>query len=88
MLFRSKSQQADERDVVPAVSRLIAQLGVGGLVALIAEITEQQSDYFLLSGERQKAAQACAIIEYCNARHKRSAAEAAHRTQRELEHPR
>ena len=50
-----KSQQADERDVVPAVSRLIEQLGVGGLVALIAEITEQQSDYFLLSGERQKA---------------------------------
>ena len=35
----------------------MAQLGVGGLVALMAEITEQQSDYFLLSGERQKAAQ-------------------------------
>jgi hypothetical protein len=52
-----KSQQADERDPVPAVSRLIAQLGVGGLVALIADITEQQSDYFLLSGERQKASQ-------------------------------
>ena len=52
-----KSQQADERDVVPAVSRLIEQLGVEGLVALIAEITEEQSDYFLLSGERQKAAQ-------------------------------
>ncbi len=52
-----KSQQADERDVVPAVSRLIAQLGVRGLVTLIAEITEQQSDYFLLSGERQKATQ-------------------------------
>ena len=51
-----KSQQADERDAVHAVSRLIAQLGVGGLVALIAEITEQQSDHFLLSGERQKAA--------------------------------
>ena len=50
-----KSQQAEERDVVPGVSRLIEQLGVGGLVALIAEITEQQSDYFLLSGERQKA---------------------------------
>ena len=52
-----KSQQADERYVVPAVSRLIAQLGVRGLVTLIAEITEQQSDYFLLSGERQKATQ-------------------------------
>ncbi len=52
-----KSQQADERDAVPAVSRLIAQLGVGGLVALIAEITEEQSDCVLLSGERQKAAQ-------------------------------
>ena len=52
-----KSQQADERDVVSAVSRLIAQLGVRGLVTLIAEITEQQSDYFLLSGERQKATQ-------------------------------
>lgn len=51
------SQPADERDAVPAVSRLIAQLGVGGLVSLIAEITEQQSDYFLLSGERQKAVQ-------------------------------
>ena len=52
-----KSQQADERDPVPTVSRLIAQLGVEGLVALIAEITEEQSDYFLLSGERQKATQ-------------------------------
>lgn len=51
------SQPADERDAVAAVSRLIAQLGVGGLVALIAEITEQQSEYFLLSGERQTAAQ-------------------------------
>jgi hypothetical protein len=39
-----KSQQADERNAVRAVSRLIAQLGVGGLVELIAEITEQQSD--------------------------------------------
>ena len=44
-------------DAVAAISRLIAQLGVTGLVALIAEITEQQSDYFLLSGERQKATQ-------------------------------
>ena len=51
------SQLANEPDAVPAVTRLIAQLGVGGLVALIAEIAEQQSDYFLLSGERQKAAQ-------------------------------
>lgn len=51
------SPPADERDAVAAVSRLIAQLGVGGLVALIAEITEQQSEYFLLSGERQTAAQ-------------------------------
>ena len=45
------------RDVVPVVTTLIAQLGVGGLVALIAEITEQQSDYLLLSGERQRANQ-------------------------------
>lgn len=51
------SQQADEIDAVAAVSRLITQLGVAGVVALIAEITEQQSDYFLLSGERQKATQ-------------------------------
>lgn len=51
------SQQPDEADGVTAVSRLIAQLGVAGLVALIAEISEQQSDYFLLSGERQKATQ-------------------------------
>jgi hypothetical protein len=52
-----KSQRADPGDSVAAVSRLIEQFGVEGLVALIAEITEQRSDYFLLSGERQKAAQ-------------------------------
>ena len=52
-----KSQRADEGDAVAAVGRLIKQFGVEGLVALIAEITEQQSDYFLLSGERQKAEQ-------------------------------
>jgi Tfp pilus assembly protein PilN len=52
-----KSQRADEGDSVATVSRLIEQFGVEGLVALIAEITEQQSDYLLLSGERQKAAQ-------------------------------
>ncbi len=51
------SPQADQRDLVPTVSRLIAQLGLRGLVTLMAEMTEQQSDYFLLSGERQKAAQ-------------------------------
>ena len=57
------SQQADERD---AVSRLITQLGVGGLVAHIPEITEQPSEYFLLSGERRKAAQCtcdCRILQ-------------------------
>jgi hypothetical protein len=47
---------ADDRDALPTVSRLIAQLGVGELVALIAEVTEQQSEYLLLSGERHKAA--------------------------------
>lgn len=52
-----ESPQTDVRDVVPVLSQLIVQLGVGALVALIADITEQQSDYFLLSGERQKAAQ-------------------------------
>jgi hypothetical protein len=52
-----KSQRADGDDSVAAVSRLIDQFGVEGLIALIAEITEQRSDYFLLSGERQKAAQ-------------------------------
>lgn len=52
-----KSSRAEEGDLIPVVTRLITQLGVGGLVALIAEITEQQSDYFLLSGERQKAGQ-------------------------------
>ena len=52
-----KSQPADWGDAVAAVSGLIEQFGVDGLVALIAEITEQQSDYLLLSGERQKAAQ-------------------------------
>jgi hypothetical protein len=52
-----KLLQADHQDSVAAVSRLIAQLGIGGLVALMAEVTEQQSDYFLLSGERQKMAQ-------------------------------
>jgi hypothetical protein len=52
-----KSSRAEEGDLIPAVTTLITQLGVGGLIALIAEITEQQSDYFLLSGERQKANQ-------------------------------
>ena len=53
-----KSQQTGNRgDLLPTVSQLITRLGVAGLVALIAEITEQQADYLLLSGERQKAAQ-------------------------------
>ena len=52
-----KFLQAAEGDSVATVSRLIEQFGVEGLVALIAEITEQKSDYLLLSGERQKAAQ-------------------------------
>jgi hypothetical protein len=52
-----KSSRAEEGDLVPVVTMLITQLGVAGLVTLIAEITEQQSDYFLLSGERQKAGQ-------------------------------
>lgn len=51
------SRQADEMDAAATVSRLIAQLGLDGLIALIAEVTEQQSDYFLVSGERQKATQ-------------------------------
>jgi hypothetical protein len=51
------ASRAEEGDPIPGVTRLIAELGVGGLVALIAEITEQQSDYFLLSGDRQKANQ-------------------------------
>jgi len=50
------SRRAHEGDAVAAVGQLIEQFGVEGLVALIAEITEQQSDYLLLSGERQKAA--------------------------------
>jgi hypothetical protein len=32
------------------VSRLIAQLGLEGLMAVIVEVTEQQSDYFLMAG--------------------------------------
>ena len=52
-----KSLHGDHHDPDAAVRRLIAQLGLGGLVALLADVTEQQSDYFLLSGERQKAAQ-------------------------------
>jgi hypothetical protein len=51
------SSRDEEGELIPVVTRLITQLGVSALVALIAEITEQQSDYFLLSGERQKANQ-------------------------------
>ena len=51
------SSRDEEGELVPVVTMLITQLGVSALVALIAEITEQQSDYFLLSGERQKANQ-------------------------------
>ncbi len=72
------SQQADERDVVPAVSRLIEQLGVGWLVALIAEITIISSCQ--VSARRRR--NACAIFEYCNARYKRSGAKAARGTER------
>ena len=50
-----KSWRAEEGDLVPMVTMLITQLGVRGLVALIAEITEQQSDYFRLAGERENA---------------------------------
>jgi hypothetical protein len=49
-------QARDRGDLVSAVSQLIADFGVAGVVALIAEITEQEADYLLLSGERQKAA--------------------------------
>ena len=52
-----KLSRAEEGDPIPVVTTLVTQLGIGGLIALIAEITEQQSDYFLLSGERQKANQ-------------------------------
>lgn len=51
-----ESQQADE-DTVATVSRLIAQLGLEGLIAVIVEVTEQQSDYLLMAGEHQKATQ-------------------------------
>jgi hypothetical protein len=49
-------QQADEMDAIATVSRLIAQLGLEGLIAVV-EVTEQQSDYLLMAGEHQKAAQ-------------------------------
>lgn len=50
-------QQADEMDAIATVSRLIAQLGLEGLIAVVVEVTEQQSDYLLMAGEHQKAAQ-------------------------------
>jgi Tfp pilus assembly protein PilN len=46
---------ADRHELLPIVSQLIRQLSVAGVVALIAEITEPQTDYVLLSGEQQKA---------------------------------
>ena len=52
-----ESQQADEMDALATVSRLIAQLGLEGLIAAIVEVTEQQSDYLLMAGEHQKATQ-------------------------------
>ena len=52
-----ESHQADEIDAMSTVSRLIAQLGLEGLMAVIVEVTEQQSDYLLMAGEHQKAAQ-------------------------------
>ena len=51
------SSRDEEGELVHVVTMLITQLGVSTLVALIAEITEHQSDYFPLSGERQKANQ-------------------------------
>jgi hypothetical protein len=51
-----ESQPGDE-ETVATVSRLIGQLGLEGLMAVIVEVTEQQSDYFLMAGEHQKATQ-------------------------------
>jgi hypothetical protein len=51
------SLQTDTLDVVSTVSRLISQLGLTGLVGVIADISEEKSDSFALSGETQKAAQ-------------------------------
>lgn len=50
-----RSQRVGDVDAASAVSRLIGQLGVSGVVALIAEVTGQQSNYFQLSGECQRA---------------------------------
>jgi hypothetical protein len=44
-------------DPIATVSRLIARLGLEGLIAVVVEATEQQSDYLLMAGEHQKAAQ-------------------------------
>ena len=51
-----ESDQAGDRgELIPIVSQRVRQLVAAGVAALIAEITEQQADYFLLSGEGQKA---------------------------------
>lgn len=49
------SHRVEDGDVVRLVTTLITQLGVAGLLVVMAEISEQQSDRLLLSGERQKA---------------------------------
>lgn len=52
-----ESRQAEEMDTMATVNRLITQLGLEGLIAVIIEVTELQSDYLLMAGERQRAAQ-------------------------------
>ena len=51
------SPQADDTDTIAAISRLVAQLGVAELIAVIADMTKEKSDRLLLAGDRQKATQ-------------------------------
>jgi hypothetical protein len=52
-----RSQQADEMDTTAVIGRLVAQLGVAELIAVIADMTKEESDSLLLAGDRQKASQ-------------------------------
>ena len=63
------SQQAGE--AVAAVSRLIAQLGVAGLVALIAEITSNDPTISCSRVSARRPRNACVTFEYSSGQRKR-----------------
>lgn len=51
------TRSTEESDALQSLGKVVAQLGIPRVVTLLAEIAREQSDYLLLSGDHQKAAQ-------------------------------